>query len=265
MIDCHIHTRLCGHARGPMEAYVTRALERGLDAICFLDHLFEPDGRDGLSMTFKEIPLYFQAVQRLRRRHRGRIDIKAGLEADFDPRRFQELADACRPFDFDVIAGAVHFPGGVDIASRRSPLKTGEADPDRIYETYFETLGQMAETGFFDVVCHFDLPKKFGVVFPSRSFDREIHDVLLKIKAAGMAVEANAAGFDHAAAEPYPGPDIMRKCFEMGIDAVPGSDAHSPDQVGRHIPRVIEMMRAAGYGHMTIFEKREKKKLPITF
>ncbi|MBW2249280.1 MAG: PHP domain-containing protein [Deltaproteobacteria bacterium] len=39
MIDYHIHTKLCNHARGMMGAYVKRAIEKGLKEICFLDHL----------------------------------------------------------------------------------------------------------------------------------------------------------------------------------------------------------------------------------
>ncbi len=39
MIDYHIHTKLCNHARGVMGAYVKRAIEKGLTEVCFLDHL----------------------------------------------------------------------------------------------------------------------------------------------------------------------------------------------------------------------------------
>ena len=89
MIDYHVHTPLCNHAEGPMEAYVQKAFDIGLKEICFLDHLIirESHQKSGqnLSMTPGEIPLYFQAVQNLKQTYKGFIKVKAGLEIDFNP------------------------------------------------------------------------------------------------------------------------------------------------------------------------------------
>ncbi len=263
MIDCHVHTKLCGHAKGVMESYVLRAIDIGLETLCFLDHLTAPETEKGLSMTLKEVPLYFQAVQRLKYKYKRALDLKAGLEIDFSPGHFGRLLEAAAPFSFDVIGGAVHFPGGIDIVSGASPMAKGEIDADCAYSLYLESLEKMIEYGSFDVVCHFDLVKKFKTFSPTHSFEKRMEDILLKIKAADMTLEVNASGFEHPAGEAYPGCDIIKKCFKNGIDLTLGSDAHTPGDVGRHGKRVLRMMRSAGYEYAVAFSKRKKEKIPL--
>ena len=62
MIDYHIHTRLCNHAKGTMEEYIQSAVAKGLREICFLDHLTLTKAGRTLSMAPDEVPLYFQSV-----------------------------------------------------------------------------------------------------------------------------------------------------------------------------------------------------------
>ncbi len=85
MIDYHIHTKLCNHARGMMGAYIKSAIEKNLKEICFLDHLTISEPGNRLSMMPGEVPFYFQAVQNLKNNFSGVISIKTGLEVDFSP------------------------------------------------------------------------------------------------------------------------------------------------------------------------------------
>ena len=83
MLDYHIHTSLCGHACGTMNAYVQAAIERCLDEIGFADHLpmikwWQPD----YSMTPEQLPEYVRQVQALQGQF-PEIRIKLGIEADY--------------------------------------------------------------------------------------------------------------------------------------------------------------------------------------
>ena len=85
MIDYHVHTSLCNHAEGSMEAYIRKAVEIGLTDICFLDHLTMRPAETSHSMALSEVPFYFQALQRLKQKYKGKIKVKIGLEIDFNP------------------------------------------------------------------------------------------------------------------------------------------------------------------------------------
>jgi histidinol-phosphatase (PHP family) len=262
MIDYHVHTALCNHAQGTMEAYVRRALALGLQEICFLDHLtLQAAGRD-LAMDPGEVPFYFQAVQTLKRRYQGAIRVKVGLEVDFGPRDTDRTQAITEMFAFDVIAGSVHFPGGTNVVTRTSDWARGTGDPDAVTALYLAHLDKMLDCTYFDVVSHIDLTKKFGAL-PSRSFDREWDAVLQKVKHRGLTVELNASGYDHPGGAPYPGEDILRKCRALDIGVTLGSDAHRPDQVGQHYDRCLALLRRAGYRQLQVFTRRVRRAIPL--
>ena len=262
MIDYHLHTLFCNHASGSMEQYIQRAVDLGLKEICFLDHLTVRAADKGLSMTLNEIPYYFQAVQVLKQKYRQVLNIKVGLEIDFNPdytALFQEVAGN---YAFDVIAAGLHFPGGMDIVSRRSAWSLGEEDADFVYGRYFESLEKMLDHTYFDVICHVDLVRKFGRK-PSRSFDRRVDAILAKIKETNLTLEVNTSGFNHPAQAPYPTIDVIRRCRKKGIPITLGSDAHRPGEVGQHYDRALTMIRTAGYRHLTTFTKRKRQEVSI--
>lgn len=262
MIDYHVHTLLCNHAEGTMESYVQSAIKSGMNEICFLDHLTIHKSEKGLSMAPGEIPFYFQAVQLLKYKYKGRIRVKAGIEIDFNPAHtdlFQEIGDT---YAFDVITATLHFPDGLDIVSHGSAWRYGDNHTDDVYGLYFEQLDKMLDYNYFDVVGHIDLIKKFGRK-PSRSFDKEYDEILRKIKTRNLAVEVNTSGYNHPVREVYPCSDVITKCRKQGISITLGSDAHAPAQVGQHYDRALPLLVSAGYRHLTTFAKRVPGKISI--
>jgi len=256
MIDYHLHTLFCNHAVGGMESYIQKAIDLGLQEICFLDHLTIQKAEPGLSMTPLEVPYYFQAVQVLKQKYRNQISVKAGLEMDFNPAHIDFFQDIIETFAFDVIAASLHFPGGLDVVSHRSAWCHGEKDVDDVYELYFDHLKKMLDYRYFDVICHIDLIKKFGQK-PSRSFEKEFDEILSIIKDKNLTVEVNTSGYDHPAGDIYPSLEILKKCHEQGIRITLGSDAHHPANVGNHFERVIPTLLSIGYRKLATFTKRK--------
>jgi histidinol-phosphatase (PHP family) len=262
MIDYHLHTLFCNHAVGSMERYIQRAVDLGLREICFLDHLTIRNADPGLSMTPFEVPFYFQAVRDLKQKYRNRISIKVGLEVDFNPDCLEIIKDIIETFAFDVIAVSLHFPGGLDVVSQRSAWHRGEKNADDVYKLYCDNLKNMLEYGYFDVICHIDLIKKFGQN-PSRSYEKEFDEILRIIKDNDITVEVNTSGYDHPTGDFYPSLEILKKCHELGIRITLGSDAHQPANVGNHFERVIPVLLSVGYSRLTNFTNRECGEVPI--
>jgi len=262
MIDYHLHTMFCNHAVGGMERYIRSAIDLGLREICFLDHLTIREKGSDLSMTPAEVPYYFNAVRILKQKYKNAIRIKAGLEIDFNPAHTRLIRDITGTFAFDVVATSLHFLGDLDIVSRRSAWSRGEKNTDEVYELYFEQFEKMLDYDYFDVICHFDLVKKFGRN-PSRSFEKECDDILSKIKNRDVTVEVNTSGYSHPAGEVYPSPDILNKCRELGIRITLGSDAHHPVDVGRHYERTLTLLLSLGYKSLAVFTKRKRSEIFI--
>jgi histidinol-phosphatase (PHP family) len=44
-----------------------------------------------------------------------------------------------------------------------------------------------------------------------------------------------------------------------------GSDAHRPEEIGRHFERTFEMLQAAGMSTLAVFTGRRRSETPIPF
>ncbi len=264
MIDYHIHTQLCNHAVGTMDEYVQRAIGSGFKEICFLDHLTIQETEKNLSMSLRQVPFYFQAVQRLKKKYYGIISVKTGLEIDFNPEFTATFKDISETYNFDVIATSLHFPKGINIVSRKSDWKKGKHDTNALYGLYYDELKKMLDYDYFDIVCHFDLVKKFGMK-PSISFEKKIDEILAEIKRKDLTVEINTSGYDHPADKAYPSFDIIKKCYTLGIDITLGSDAHTPEDIGRHYDKIIPMLFDAGYRKVNSFKNRRQRPVAIKY
>lgn len=263
MIDYHVHTTLCHHANGTMEQYVRAAVAKGLTTICFLDHLtFQEAGRHN-AMSPWEVPMYVDAARRLARQYRQEIEVRVGLEVDFSPGYVDRCVEIVSTFDLDVVGSSVHFLlDGEDVVSRQSAWGRGELSADVIYPRYLGVLESMLDYDYFDMICHLDLPKKF-TKRPSAAVVNGFEDLLAKIRQKDLAVELNTSGIDYPVQEVFPSPQLLDRCAQLQIPIVTGSDAHSPDEVGRHFDRAHELLKAAGYRNLTGFSHRQRESVSL--
>jgi histidinol-phosphatase (PHP family) len=262
VIDYHVHTRLCNHASGTMEQYIRCAIEKGLSEFCFLDHLtLNENGRDQ-SMGPDDVPLYVYAVRRLQDKYKNKIDIKLGLEVDFTPIHAETALDIINRFSFDMIGGSIHFVEEKNIVSSRNNPPGLSPDDTEFFDQYLVLIEMLADYSCFDVICHLDVVKKFGI-HPPADFFEKMDAILTKIKYTDLVIEINTSGLSHPAKSVYPDPLILKRCFEKNIPVTFGSDAHRPEQIGRNFDEAVSILRTAGYRRITGFKQRKRYSIPI--
>jgi histidinol-phosphatase (PHP family) len=254
---------LCNHAEKPMEAYIKKAIDIGLQEICFLDHLtMSENGRDQ-SMSVRETGLYFQAIQRLKYQYRDRIKIRAGLEVDFNPATTEQVKEIIGSFSFDVIGSAVHFIHEKNIVSQRGRKSDlSDADFEKRCLLYVEKMDRMMDHDYFDVVCHLDVIKKFGEPLPDH-MDEKFNEILSKIRYKNFTVEFNTSGYDHPVTDGYPSLALLKKCHAKDIEITLASDAHHPESVGRHFNRALSDLSLSGYNRLAGFYRRQRYLISI--
>ncbi len=262
MIDYHLHTLFCNHATGGMERYIQSAIDLGLQEICFLDHLTFQEAGQYNAMFPLEVPMYVNAARRLARQYRDRISVRVGLEIDFSPRHADQCRNIVNTFDFDVVGSSVHFIDGEDVVSKRSAWARGELSAEEVYPQYISILESMLDYDYFDVVCHLDLPKKYNDRPSTRAVNGFL-DLLEKIREKDLAVELNTSGFHYPVKETFPSPELLGRCAALHIPVVTGSDAHAPDSVGRDFDQARDLLKAAGYRHLTGFSHRQREAVPL--
>ena len=266
--DYHVHTRRCGHAGGASEDFVRRALALGLCEMAFTDHIplyFLPlERRDPkLAMKEEELDDYVAEVEALRREFAAEIPVRLGLEADYAEGREEELSRWLARAEWDVVLGSVHWVAGGWIDDpATSPARFKAEGVEVLYRDYYRLLAQAARTGFFDVLTHFDLPKKHGHRPGSPLEDAE-EAALAAARESGCAIEISSAGLRKPVAELYPEPRLLARAVSLGIPVTFSSDAHAPAEVGWGYARTLAAAREAGVREFVTFDRRRKRFRPL--
>jgi histidinol-phosphatase (PHP family) len=149
--------------------------------------------------------------------------------------------------------------GSAGRAGPGAPRLVDEVGVEETWRRYFEMLARAARSGLFDSLSHPDLVKIFG----DRVAEFDYSEIADAIAAAAVAVEVSTAGLRKPVGELYPHPDFLAACRERGVPVTLGSDAHSPDLVGRDFDRARELLRSAGYETVTVFERRRARQEPF--
>lgn len=265
--DYHVHTFRCGHAEGASRAFVLRALDLGLSEIGFTDHIplyfLPPAERDPrLAMSENAFPEYLGEVEELRKEFAGRIAVRLGLEADYAEGFEGVLRNWLDRADWDFVLGSVHWVAGDWIDAPASADRFEKEGAEALYCEYYRLLARAARTKLFDVLSHFDLPKKHGHRPPSPLVDAE-EEAISAAAQSGCAVEISSAGLRKPVGEVYPEPRLLDRIVAAGIPVTFSSDAHAPAEVGWGYERTVAEALACGVSEFVTIEKRRKFAHPL--
>ncbi|MEX2682904.1 MAG: histidinol-phosphatase HisJ [Candidatus Sigynarchaeota archaeon] len=269
LVDLHVHTYRCHHARGTAEDMVKSAIQKGLKAIGINDHfpmryLPAPIPVQDYAMELSEVPDHLKELKQLKETYNGKIDVLIGFEIDFYQPAIDAIKRSIEPFvdDFDYVYGSVHVVRGFPVDDEKFLRKWDGQDVDAVFAEYYQALASMASTRLFDVVGHFDLPKKYKKI-PVGNLDAQITTALDAIRSAGMAMEINTAGLRKPIGEIYPSRHILEMAIKESIPVTLGSDAHDPAEVGHEFSKAVALARQVGFSSIVSFKKRHPITIPL--
>jgi histidinol-phosphatase (PHP family) len=235
--------------------------------MAFTDHVplyfLPPERRDPrLAMREDQFEEYLREVETLRTEFAGRIPIRLGLEADYAEGHEEELARWLSRADWDLVLGSVHWVAGDWIDAPGSAARFEREGTEALYREYYRLLARAARSGFFDILTHFDLPKKHGHRPPKPVRDAE-DAAIAAAGEGGCAVEISSAGLRKPVAEPYPELQLLARIAAAGVPVSFSSDAHAPLEVGWGYDRTLAHARAAGVREFVTLERRRKIRHPL--
>jgi histidinol-phosphatase (PHP family) len=260
--DSHVHSEWSWDARaGSMEGSCGRAVELGLPAVAFTEHLdhtawlIEGDG-DGFlaSLTSPEGVLtpprfdavaYLEAVDRCRRRFPG-LRILSGLEVGEPHRHADAVTAVLAAGTFDRVLGSLHC----------LPVDGGFAEPPGLYRRHTaaevvrrylaEVVRLVNGSDLFSVLAHVDYPLRYwptGTAGPVDAplFEVEFRHALRATAESGRALEINTR-------LPSLQATLLRWWRDEGGRAVTfGSDAHEPARLALHFREAAALAEAHGF------------------
>jgi histidinol-phosphatase (PHP family) len=193
-------------------------------------------------------------------------DLRLGIEADLVRGREEQMAALLDARQWDYVVGSVHFLQDEAVDMRDSPWDIWKsADPEEVWERYFQTLGHAAATGMFDIMAHPDLVKVWGSDAPRPEGDlRRFYELAMPgIEAADVAIEVSTAGLRKPVGEIYPDAEFLRMCLDLGKPVALSSDAHVPEDLGHGYDQAVEFLRGLGVAELAVFENRRRRMEPL--
>jgi histidinol-phosphatase (PHP family) len=268
--DYHMHTPLCRHATGAPGDYAKHALEIGLTEIGFSDHAPMPrDDFDNWRMYASQLDEYVAKVRKAQKDF-PQLTIRLALEVDYLPGYEDWIRGLAARHPWDYFIGSVHYVSdgwAIDDPQKLSEWKHRNAD--EVWSAYFERLARAAETGFFEIIGHADLPKKFGhrpsrdpgsaEGFAEAGCTPLYEKFLNAAQRNNCAIELNTAGLRKDCREIYPSRQILELAFQKGVPITFGSDAHAPGEVGMNFAEAVQLARGVGYMECCRFAQRKRE------
>jgi len=226
--DSHTHTTFSGDARDDMSNMCRAAIAKGLSHICFTDHL-ELNPTDESYGIF-DYDRYSAAIDRVREEFAGRIHILKGIEFS-EPHVFRKEYEELLNKEFDLIMVGIHYVRmSVGLHWLEDDACLYEYARQNLYRQYYEELLQVVKLGGFDVLAHFDNPKRY--LKESTQESELIDEILQELVGREMVLEINTSPLRRGCAACAPDAEILKRYSQLGGARVTvGSDAHSSEEI----------------------------------
>lgn len=258
--DNHVHSQFSWDTRsnGSMELTCAKAVEVGLPAIAFTEHLdFTAWGHDDLpppgdlGITFRERvqPLDVEGYQAELERCRDKypqLRILSGIETG-EPHLFAaSVAQVLRSGAFERVLGSLHSVVHEGHILSPERIFAMGIPPEDLMRRYFDGLLELIKgSDVFQVLAHCDFPRRYwpsgATPYDEGRFEEEYRTVFRALATSGRALEINTRS-------PLWSVDLMRWWFQEGGEAVSfGSDAHVPYRVGAQFDLAVDVVEAAGF------------------
>jgi histidinol-phosphatase (PHP family) len=273
LTDYHVHLRPDEDGttaeryftRANAETYRESASERGIGELGVAEHVH----RFVQALEVWQHPWYRHWAQDDLDAYCGFVreetDLRLGIEADFLPGREEQVAELLDGRDWDYVLGSIHFlrDEAVDLREGRwAEFDIWRShEPEKVWARYFETLGEAARSGLFDILSHPDLVKVWGQGAPVPDGDpRRFYELAMEgIADSDVAIEVSTAGLRKPVGEIYPARGFLELCLEAGRPVALSSDAHRPEHLGWEYERAVEWLGDIGVGEIAVFDRRQRR------
>ncbi len=268
LTDYHLHLRLDDASAtaaehftsANAERYREAASERGIVELGVSEHIY----RFRQALEVWQHPFWrtyaIDDLDEYCRFVREDTDLRLGIEADFVPAAEDRTASLLEARDFDYVVGSVHFLRDASLDTEEYTVWSGAHSAEDIWRRYFQTLGEAARSGLFDILAHPDLVKVWGRDRPLPEGDlRRFYELAMDgIAESGIAIEVSTAGLRKRAQELYPAPAFLQMCVEAGAPIALSSDAHRPEDIGADYDAALQLLESVGVGELCVFERRAR-------
>jgi len=260
--DIHNHSEHSFDGKFPVERMCRAAGEQGIDVFAITDH-FEANEwgkRDyvtAISQSYSDIA---------EQKSRQSLILLAGIELGQQLEGPEGAAWLLSHFSWDLVIGSLHNTSGDEdfYYMDFSQMTAGEVEA-AFYKYYLELL-EMAEKGDFDTLAHITYPYRYlnkarekrDIPLSPERFDQEADRIFEALISRGKALELNTGSIMRSKEDWELNRKYLKRYRALGGEYVTvGSDAHSPEHVGRGLREAESLLREAGFSRTVYYVNRQ--------
>lgn len=265
--DFHVHSDYSDDSWYLMPDVIERAIEIGLDEICFTEHVDYGVKEDwkaedvyirGGNKLIKNAnyPLYFEEIERLQAKYQPQIAVKVGLEFGMQRHTMAEFQKLYDSYPFDFILLSVHQVGDKEFWT--GEFQKGQTE-EASYQHYYEELKYLVQH-YKDYSClaHLDLVRRYLDKETDRFLDFQdiITEILEIVIADGKGIEINTSSYRYGVNGLTPSYEILKLYYQLGGRIITiGSDSHQEEHLGAYFDEAKQVLLDIGFTKYCTFTK----------
>lgn len=266
--DYHIHTSFSGDCDTDPRALVEKALQLGMNELCFTDHIDYdyPVDENGVNIFTFDPDAYFTTLTALKQEYAGRIKLKIGVELGLNEETDAANRALLASHPFDFVIGSSHIVDGMD-PYYSSYWATGSVE-ECIMKYYEAVLKNVTYFEDYNVYGHMDYIRRYipdrNYVYKDTDFS-DITDMILKnIVAKGRGIELNTRGLSKGLTTFVPTISLLNRYRELGGEIVTiGSDSHDLKKLGFAFKTARDILLNTGFRYVASFENKIPTFMPL--
>lgn len=265
--DYHLHSEFSDDSRESMENQIARAIELGLDEMCFTDHVdygikkdwddprgIQWRGGDGMSSSADEMsplanvnyPEYFAKLLRMRATFGSKISIRSGLEFGIQSITVQDYEKLFTKYrnELDFVLFSMHQVNNQEFWNQQ--FQEGKTQQEYNEQYYNEILKTMKMFRNYSVLAHLDLLVRYdrAGIYPFEKVQDIIAEILKQAITDGKGIEVNTSSWHYGLSDTQPSRKILKLYKDLGGKIITvGSDAHSTKYLADHIKDAYAILK----------------------
>ena len=239
-----------------MEKSVKRAIQLGMEDICFTEHI-----DIGTTNTFLcDCQQYFKEYNRMKNLYGDKIKIKFGMEFGMQSHTIPQFQKIFDRYEFDFILLSMHQVDNKEFWSQA--FQSGKSQKQYIEEYYDELYKIVTNYNNYSVLGHMDVIRRYdrNGVYPFEKIKDKISSILEIVIKNGKGIEVNTSCYRYGIGDLMPSVNIIKLFKSLGGEVITvGADCHYEDHVGYKILETQQTLKDLGFKYICTFDKMKPK------
>lgn len=263
LCDYHVHSYYSDDCEYLMEDIVKDAIKKGIQELCFCDHVdygvkmdAECEERVEGCVYNVDYPRYFQEIDALKEKYKDQITLKRGMEFGVQTHTIKQFKMLYNFWFYDFIILSCHQINDLEFWNQDFQRGKSQAEYNKAY--YQNILSVVREFKDYSVLGHLDLIRRYDENghYPFEFVKDIVEEILKQIILDGKGIEINTSSFYYGLDDLTPARDILSLYLKLGGEIITiGSDAHNSEQLGAYIEGVKEILKQIGFKKFCTYDK----------